>query len=72
VIAYTPAREGRADTMGELGRQTDPLEPPGRRCGCWPLGCQIRKAPYPAYATIYRVAVQFRNGSRLCENVRAL
>ena len=32
----THAREARADTMSELGQQTDPLEPPGRCCGCWP------------------------------------
>ncbi len=34
-VVHAPAREGRAraDTMSELGQQTDPLEPRG---GCWP------------------------------------
>jgi hypothetical protein len=36
VIAYTRARAGRGADSSELGQQTDPLEPPGRRCGCWP------------------------------------
>jgi hypothetical protein len=30
------AREGRADPARSVGK-TDPLEPPGRRCGCWPM-----------------------------------
>jgi hypothetical protein len=30
----TRAHEGRAATMSAVGQQTDPLEPPGRRCGC--------------------------------------
>jgi hypothetical protein len=35
-VAYTRARGALRD-MSELGQQTDPLEPPGRRCGCWPM-----------------------------------
>jgi hypothetical protein len=30
------AREGRADPARSVGK-IDPLEPPGRRCGCWPM-----------------------------------
>jgi hypothetical protein len=31
------AREGRADPARSVSRPTRPLEPPGRRCGCWPM-----------------------------------
>jgi hypothetical protein len=42
-VTLTRAREWCADTMSELGQQTDPLEPAGRRCGCWPT------SPIPFY-----------------------
>jgi hypothetical protein len=50
-VAYTRARGALRD-MSELGKQTDPLEPPGRRCGCWPMSPIFFLADYGSGRTL--------------------